>query len=235
MNLKAIIFDAYGTLIDTKDGSVLATSAILRRNNSDLDAAEVYSRWKQYHRMHIESLATFVNEEAVFLLDLKRLYADYGIVGTPEEDVKIMLSTLGVRQLFPETLEVVGELRKRYRVFIASTSDTAPLESDLTRNGLAVDGYFTSESLQMHKPRREFYLRVLSEIGHSADEVLFVGDSLRDDVWGPAGAGLRTVWINRKSDFTRSDSDVAPDHEIHDLRELPAVVRKLSPTAGSED
>jgi 2-haloalkanoic acid dehalogenase type II len=225
MNLRAIVFDAYGTLIDTGDGSVRATGAILAKNGCDLDAGEVYARWKQYHRMHIESLATFVNEEAVFLLDLKRLYADYGIVGDPEEDVKIMLSTLGVRRLFPETLEVVGELRKRYQVFIASTSDTAPLESDLARSNLAVDGYFTSESLRIYKPAREFYIRVLSEIGHSADEVLFVGDSLQDDVWGPAGAGLKTVWVNRKSASIPAHTDVLPDHEIHDLRELLAVVR----------
>jgi putative hydrolase of the HAD superfamily len=225
MNLRAIIFDAYGTLIDTGDGSVRATRAILRKNGCDLDAGEVYARWKQYHRMRIESLATFVNEEAVFLLDLKRLYADYGIVGTPEDDVGIMLATLGVRRLFPETLDVVGELRKRYQVFIASTSDTAPLESDLARNGLAVDGYFTSESLRIYKPAREFYLRVLSEIGHSADEALFVGDSLRDDVWGPAGAGMRTVWVNRESGPIPPHTDILPNHEIHDLRELLAVIR----------
>ena len=76
MTVAAILFDAYGTLIDTKNGSVLATEAILRKNNSSLDAAEVYKRWKRYHRQHIDALTSFIPESEVFLLVLKRIYRD---------------------------------------------------------------------------------------------------------------------------------------------------------------
>lgn len=227
--IKSVVFDAYGTLIDTKDGSVRATASILHRNGVDLDPVEVYGRWKQLHRQHIESLETFLKEEDVFLLDLKQLYAEYGISGDAGEDVKLMLATLGKRSLFPETLEVIAAVREQYRVYIASTTDDGPLVSDITRSGLRLDGYFTSESLGVYKPRKEFFLQVLASLHLSAHEVLYVGDSLRDDVYGPRQVNIGTIWVNRKNRPIPKD-DVVPDYQIHDLRELPALLNRISLT-----
>ena len=223
MTVAAIIFDAYGTLIDTKNGSIVATEAILRRNNSSLDAAEVYERWKRYHRQQIDALTSFIPESEVFLLDLKRIYRDYGINGNPEEDVKIMLSILGARQVFPETLHVVGTLRKRYRVYIASTSDHEPLMSDLERNRLVVDGSFTSESLRAYKPKAEFYMRILEETGLRPEEAVFAGDSPVDDVLGPKSVGMKTAWINRNNRRFPEEMP-APDYQLVDLNGLLSIL-----------
>ena len=223
MTVAAILFDAYGTLIDTKNGSILATEAILRKNNSSLDAAEVYKRWKRYHRQHIEALTSFISESEVFLLDLKRIYRDYGINGNPEEDVKIMLSILGARQVFRETLHVVGELRKCYRVDIASTSDHEPLMSDLERNRLVVDRSFTSESLRAYKPKAEFYMRILEETGLRPEEAVFVGDSPVDDVLGPKSVGMKAAWINRNNRQFPEEIPT-PDYQLVDLNGLLSIL-----------
>lgn len=221
--ISAILFDAYGTLIDTKNGSILATEAILRKNSKSLDAAEVYSKWKEYHRMHIDALTAFVKEEEIFLRGLRQLYQEYAIGGDPEKDVKIMLSTLGVRQVFPETIEVVDRLRQRYRVYMASTSDHDPLMSDLERNSLVVDGCFTSELLGVYKPRPEFYLQILERTGLKPENALFVGDSPIDDILGPHSVGIRTVWVNRNNRHLPAGIPT-PDHQITDLRELLSIL-----------
>jgi 2-haloalkanoic acid dehalogenase type II len=225
--IKSVVFDAYGTIIDTKDGSVRATAAILQRNRVDLDPVEVYARWKRLHKLHIESLEEFVREEDIFLLDLKRLYEEYGISGNLQEDVKLMLATLGIRSVFPETLEVINALREQYRVYIASTTDEEPLVFDIKRNGICVDGYFTSQSLKVYKPRKEFFAQVLAAIGLAPKEMIYVGDSLRDDVYGPGQLNIRSVWINRKN-YTLTVNDVVPDYQIHDLRELPPLLERIN-------
>ena len=51
---KMIIFDAYGTLLSTGDGSVRATERILALQPRDIDARVFYSEWKKYHRTHID-------------------------------------------------------------------------------------------------------------------------------------------------------------------------------------
>jgi 2-haloalkanoic acid dehalogenase type II len=217
--IKGIIFDSYGTLINTGGGSIQAVQRILEKNKKDVDAKIFYKKWKYYHKKHIDSLKYFAVEEDIFLMDLILLYKEYEINGNPENDVKIMLDTLGKRNSFPETNVVLNALRPNYQLFIGSNSDDIPLRTDIERNGIEVNKVFTSESLKVYKPKKEFYLFILDEIKMRYDEVLFVGDSLTDDVLGPATLGIKTIWLNYNN-ITYDQNDYKPLYEINNLNQL---------------
>ena len=217
--IKGIILDAYGTLINTGGGSVQAAQRILEKNKKDVDAKIFNKKWKYYHKKHIDSLKYFAVEEDIFLMDLILLYKEYDIKGNPENDVKIMFNTLGKRNSFPETNVVLNALRPSYQLFIGSNSDDIPLRTDIERNGIEVNKVFTSESLKVYKPKKEFYLFILDEIKMRYDEVLFVGDSLIDDVSGPAALGIKTIWLNYNN-ITYDQNDYKPLYEINNLNQL---------------
>lgn len=217
--IKAIIFDVYGTLIDTKDGSVRATEAILRKNNSDLDPKSVYAEWKKYHLKHISELTTFKKDEDIFLMDLKKLFIKYGIKGNAEEDVNFMLASLTGREAFPETNAVLEGLKSKYKLYIGSNTDTEPFLVNLHNNNIVVDEYFTSESLQIYKPEKEFFAKILEKVNCNVDEVVYVGDSQVDDILGASALNISTVWINRKRQ-TLKEGIPKPDYEIYNLKEL---------------
>jgi 2-haloalkanoic acid dehalogenase type II len=217
--IKGIIFDSYGTLINTGGGSIQAAQRILEKNKKDVDAKIFYKKWKYYHKKHIDSLKYFAVEEDIFLMDLILLYKEYDIKGNPENDVKIMLDTLGKRNSFPETNVVLNALRPNYQLFIGSNTDDIPLRTDIERNGIEVNKVFTSESLKVYKPKKEFYLFILDEIKMRYDEVLFVGDSLIDDVSGPAALGIKTIWLNYNN-ITYDQNDYKPLYEINNLNQL---------------
>ena len=64
--LKAIIFDAYGTLLCTGTGSVDAAGEILAKNGrQDISPSGVYARWKQLHPRHMDRGGPFLTEEAL--------------------------------------------------------------------------------------------------------------------------------------------------------------------------
>lgn len=44
---KLLIFDAYGTLISTGNGSIQATEKILALQDKHIDAKAFYKEWKQ--------------------------------------------------------------------------------------------------------------------------------------------------------------------------------------------
>ena len=137
--VKGIIFDAYGTLIDTGDGSLQAVKEILRKNNNNINAKLFYNKWKIFHKNHINTLTSFIKEEEIFLMDLTALFKEFEIRGNPEDDVKIMLNTLGKRIAYPETNFVLDALRPKCKLFIGSTSDHAPVMNDIQRNGIQVN------------------------------------------------------------------------------------------------
>lgn len=223
MNPKAVLFDAYGTLFSTGTGSLDAARTILARNGrADIAPESFYAHWKALHRAHIDGLSKFKLEEDIFLMDLLQLYQEYGLAGSADEDVKIMLDTLGKRQAFPETATVLEALSQSYLLAVASTSDTAPLLADLDRNHLHIAHIYTSELLMAYKPRPEFYRKILADLGVPASEALFVGDSLVDDVAGPQAVGMKACWVNRKA---QTASGITPDYTVTDLTGLLDILQ----------
>ena len=77
---------------------------------------------------------------------------------------------------------------------------------------------FSSDSRSV-KPSRKLFEHALSIIQVPKSEVLFVGDSLRCDIGGAAGAGLASIWIDRAG-RGRGASDPEPTFVIGNLLEL---------------
>lgn len=219
--IKAVVFDAYGTLISTGTGSVEAAQKILDLHGSSISAKAFYADWKQYHREHMDHLTQFVTEETIFRWDLEKLYVQYDLPGKAAEDVGIMLNTLGNRMAFPESKEVVERLKRSVTVCIGSTTDTEPLMRDLARSGVTVDRVFTSEGLRVYKPQKAFYEKILAVLSLHPEEVLFVGDSLTDDVYGPRQVGMKTCWVNRKG---QPSPVPPPDYTVPDLNGVLAIL-----------
>lgn len=226
---KAIIFDSYGTLISTGNGSVTAAGEILKKINVDMDAKDFYKKWKEFHKQQIMEIVNgkpFISEEKIFENDLKMLYEFYNLKGNYKEDVQIMLDTLGKRKVFEKTIEVLEKLSAKYKIYIGSTTDTEPLMQDIKNNNMKLDGVYTSEILEIYKPQKEFYTKILGNINMNSDEVVFVGDSMDDDILGPQSVGIYSVLIDRKNRYDDEKKKI-PDAVIYDLRELEGVLEKI--------
>ncbi|MCC7353182.1 MAG: HAD family hydrolase [Anaerolineae bacterium] len=73
------------------------------------------------------------------------------------------------------------------------------------------------------KPHPQIYRRALAEIGVQPEDVVFVGDRLKEDVAGPQGVGLRAVLV--EVPFREEhDASIVPDARIASLKELPAAL-----------
>jgi FMN phosphatase YigB (HAD superfamily) len=226
--IKNIIFDAYGTLISTGDGSVKATQAIFHRHAPLLDAQDIYREWKQYHRHHIDTLGEFVTEKEIFIRDLAKLYDKYHVSGCAAIDVEPMIISQFGRDLFPETHGVIDDLKLSYHIAVGSTTDTEPLMYNLNRAELRIDHVFTSESLRVYKPQKEFYKAILERIGWNAQDTLFVGDSLADDVIGPQSVGMKAILLDRKGIYSKQKTHSEPDAVIRNLTQLKDIIPTIT-------
>jgi FMN phosphatase YigB (HAD superfamily) len=92
-------------------------------------------------------------------------------------------------------------------------------------NEIKVNGVFTSENLRCYKPDRRFYENILNEIQLPAEEVLFVGDSLTDDISGPQQLGIRSVLLDRNGTFDSRNTSVRPDMIIKSIKEIISGLR----------
>ncbi len=125
---------------------------------------------------------------------------------------------------FPGATAVLDKLSRDYRLGYATNAN-----SEAHRCGLG--GRFAFEIYALRggvpkKPAREFFEAVLAAAQAQPHEVVYVGDNYEHDVAGAAGAGLRTVWLNRAG--APAAGPVRADVVIGSLDELPDAVASLA-------
>jgi putative hydrolase of the HAD superfamily len=153
----------------------------------------------------------------------------------------IHASFLGVREtsmaLYADAAPGLAALRGRYVLGLGSNGS-----SHASRCGLG--GTFAFE-VYAHvdgvppKPNPRFFERLVEAAGAvvgggvvvagdmEPHEIVYVGDSLDDDVVPAAAAGLRTVWLNRSG--SPVPADLRCDAVIETLTQLPGAVEALAP------
>jgi len=96
------------------------------------------------------------------------------------------------------------------------------LRGELVRLGVAerVDAAVFSDEVGVRKPEPAIFQRALSELGVSAEEALYVGDKLREDIAGAAALGMTTVqalW------FAADDNDAAPEPDFQAFTQMDVL------------
>ena len=80
-----------------------------------------------------------------------------------------------------------------------------------------------SAEVGVRKPHPEIFRQLLERLALAPREVLFVGDTAREDVAGARAFGIPVVWLSEnKGEFP---ADVpAPDYALRNLTELPSLL-----------
>ena len=219
--IRHIIFDCFGTLIDTGNNSIKAVEQILFNVGVDVDAQKFYEDWKAKKRQKMNA-PVFLNEKTLFEDSLSETFVQYGIAADASKEVKPMIRSLfAERFVFSDVHETLAKLAsENVDIAIGSTTDTDSLLYYLKLNQLSFSHIYTSENMQVYKPDIKFYKTILSRSGWLAENCLFVGDSYIDDVCGPQKVGMKTVLLDRKALYKDSELLPRPDFVIHSLLEL---------------
>lgn len=118
-------------------------------------------------------------------------------------------------RLFPDVLPTLDALAGRYRLGLASNGNSYP-----ERCGLAgrFDFAILSQEIGVSKPDPRFYRTVADAACVPLRQIVHVGDSLTNDVFGAQAAGFRTVWLNRGG--LVNETGIRADAEIGSLSNL---------------
>ena len=140
-----------------------------------------------------------------------------------------MLNTMFNRKIFEDTFMALKQLSKDFRLLIGSTTDDIPLFQNIEYNKFDIiptERIYTSEKLELYKPQKEFYKKILEREEIQSEEVVFVGDSLIDDVYGPKQLGIYTVLVDRKN--TIRLNEIKPDKVVNSLLEIKNLYMKYN-------
>lgn len=210
---KAIIFDLWGTIIET--GVVPSPSRqvkyFLRVQQSFPDFIVAFEH--SFMTKKFNSLKeAFENVVKDFNLRIPDFVYDK-LVGTWNKNA--ILS-----KMYPETLEALQELKnKGYKLYLLSNIDQFSFEQINTKYNLSelFDKVYPSFETGLLKANPESYRQILAENGLEAEDVLMVGDSVDSDVKSAEKAGIKGILIDRND--TRE-----ADLKITDLKQIEKIL-----------
>ena len=203
MKLRAVLFDALGTLVRLEPPAPRLRAELQRVAGIDVgeEAAERAFRAEiaYYLDHHLEG------RDASSLDELRERCAGVLVRELAEhalEPAAARAALLGSLEFtaFDDAPPALGMLRQAgFRLVVASNWDCS-LPEVLRGAGLAalVDGIVSSAAVGAAKPAPEVFLEAARIAGAAPEEALHVGDSVENDVEGARAAGIRGVLLARQ-------------------------------------
>ncbi len=229
MKLRALTFDAYGTLLqEARTPLVELSRHIVNHYGLSLEAESFLHLWEEEFYSLLRR--RFLGMEEANVLSLSRLLHSMGLESRGEALFQLVVEKWASRPAYPEVRGVLMKLEE-WPVALVTNADDRTLRRALETNGLDFPLIVTSESVKAYKPDPKPFRRVVEMLRVGAEEILHVGDSLVDDVAGAKAMGMKTAWINRDG-LRPSEDDPQPDFVLQSLEQLPEILSSFHGPAG---
>jgi len=218
-NIKAIIFDAYGTLFDVNSAAKKCKDKIGKKWESFAD----YWRITQLEYTWLRSLMN--RHENFWKITEDSLDKSMNVFDINKSMRKELLNLYKKLSTFDEVPKTLISLKKKnYKLGILSNGTTKLLEQLVKKNGLEnlFDDIFSIEEVGIYKPDPRVYEIPVRKYQIKKNEVMFLSANTWD-VSGGGNYGYNSIWLNRNKNIF-DNLDYKPKKEIKNLNELNNLV-----------
>ena len=224
MDVRALVFDVFGTVVDWHGG----VAREVRRLLPGVDADAFATAWRWRYEPSMDRVRR--GERAWAVLDtlhresLNALLDEFG--QDPDEATRAEL-VLAWHRLdpWPDSVAGLTKLRERFVVASLSNGNVSLLVDMAKRAGLPWDAVLSAELFGHYKPDAEVYDGAARLLGLAPEQVLMVAAHV-DDLAAARRRGLRTAYVHRPHEFgpraVPPASDDAADLNVTSLTDLAA-------------
>ncbi len=214
-NVKAIIFDAYGTLFDVNSAAEKCKDKI----GDKWESFANYWRTTQLEYTWLRSLMKKHKDFCQITEDsLDKSMKAFKIDSSMRDE---LLDLYKILSTFPEVKEVLNNLKeKNYKLAILSNGTPSLLNELVKSNNLdsIFDDIFSIEEVGIYKPSSKVYDIPIKKYQIQKDEIVFLSANTWD-VSGGGNYGYNAVWVNRNNNIF-DNLDYKPQNQVKDLVEI---------------
>ena len=217
-NIKAIIFDAYGTLFDVNSAAEKCKDKI----GSKWESFSNYWRTTQLEYTWLRSLMKRHKDFWEITEDsLDKSMKVFNINPNMKSELLDLYKILSPYPEVKETLQLLKE--KNYKLSILSNGTPSLLNELVSSNNLRVfDDIFSVEEVGIFKPDSKVYDIPVKKYKIEKSEVAFLSANTWD-VSGGGNYGFNAVWVNRNN-IIFDNLDYSPENQINNLKHLLDII-----------
>src|SRR5438045_2283134 len=225
-DIKVLVFDQYGTIVDMQKGLVEAATPFLKQKGWGGKPGSFVTWWRRTHfeNSMIDALCDRghtpyreIGQRAVaYVMDR------CGINYTSDE-VRALVAEIERLKPFPDVVAALAQLRSHgYKLAILSNGDRDMLAAAGPHIGFAFDHVISVEEAGYFKPHWKTYAKAEEIIGANRTAILFVANHAFDCI-GAKSYGMRTAFIDRRK-RAFGETPHQPDIVVSNFAELAEVL-----------
>ena len=221
--IRAIVFDAYGTLFDVHSVVPSGDNGIV----GDLEALSALWRLKQLESTWLRALMERYEDFWQVTETALRSAARRLSIGVTDPQVERLMQAYLAPAAFADALVALDAI-KGVPLAILSNGSPKMLDSAVGKSGL--ESYFTEiisvDRVKTYKPSPQVYALGPELLGVPVEEILFVSSNLWDAI-GAKAFGYRVCWCNRAEE-EMDCWGFDPDFMVSRLDQIAECLQRLA-------
>jgi len=215
-DIKALVFDVFGTCVDFRGSIIKECRALGKAKGLRVNWGKFTDAWRAGYRPAIDRVRSgelpWTKIDVLHRMILDDILQKFRIADAFTEEEKVQLNLVWHRlKPWPDTVKGLKRLKQRHIIATLSNGNTALLVNMAKFGGLPWDCVFSSETFHHFKPDPETYLGAAELLDLKPGEVMLVA-AHKHDLRSAAQCGLKTAFVRRPHEHGRNKAtDLADD------------------------
>ena len=227
LELKALFFDVFGTLVDWRTSIARESEKILAPLGHKLDWPAFADAWRGEYQTGMEEVRSgripFSRLDVVHRRNLDRILPRFGLARVAEDRLVDLNLAWHRLDAWSDVAPGLARLRKRFRLAPVSNGNISLMVDLARRNEFPWDAILGAEIAGDYKPKPRVYLAACEAFDLSPAQCMMVA-AHSGDLQAAAACGLRTAFVARPDEKGPGKGEgaatVPVDFSAGDLQDL---------------
>lgn len=212
-NVKALLFDVFGTLVDWRASIAREAQTALAPHGVAIDWLAFADAWRARYQPSMDDVRSgrlpFSKLDVLHRRNLDVILGDFGLERIDEATRRHLNLSWHRLDAWPDVVAGLTRLRKRYRLAPCSNGNISLMVDLARRNGFPWDAILGAEVARDYKPKPIVYVTAAAAFDCAPGESMMVA-AHSSDLAAAARAGLRTAFIARPDEPGAGRGESAP-------------------------
>lgn len=235
-DVRALVFDVFGTVVDWRGGVASAAAPFLARYSPDADPAAFADAWRKQYQPAMEQCRSgqrpFTRLDVLHRENLDAILPKFGIAAgsVPTEALDELNLAWHRLDPWPDVVSGLTQMKQSFIIAPLSNGNVILMLDVAKRAGLPWDAILGAEVVQAYKPTPAAYLLTADLLALRPDQLCLVA-AHNGDLAAARRAGFRTAFVARPTEHGPGQtSDLAPEQDWDCVAgDFVELARKLVP------
>ena len=204
LEVKALLFDVFGTVVDWRTGIATEVQMIAKKYNIELNADDFADAWRAEYQPAMEQIRSgkrsFTILDILHLENLKKIAPRFNLNNLSNEDLNFLVSAWHRLPGWPDSSQGLNKLKKKFILATQSNGNIALMVNMAKYSNLSWDVILGAEVLGHYKPEPEAYIKACKALNLKPSECLMVA-AHDDDLKAASLQGMKTAYVHRPFEY----------------------------------